>query len=134
VDKNICSKSEKKIKIHDKNAIFEIFKKNFSLIISNNRLDLFTNCMICSSTEHLKYYYIKSIKDLREKIKLNKYNYFNYKYILDHPQTFFNIMHVILNKKQIIICIKCQNSIYRGTQKISIILKNIKKLKKEINL
>jgi hypothetical protein len=123
----------KKINVVDENMIYDNFRENFTNFLPNSILNISESCMICGSDKHLEYYYNKSLKNLRNEIKLNKYNYFNYKYIIERPQKFFNIIHIINNKKKIIICIKCYTYIYKGTQKISLFLQNIKHLKKKIN-
>jgi hypothetical protein len=90
----------------------------------------FGNCFICNSGENLESHHIKSVKDLRFKIKPYKYNYYNYKYVLENSKRFFNIVHIIRNRKQITLCFKCHSEVHDSTIKSNIVIQAIKKLKK----
>lgn len=75
---------------------------------------------------------MKSIQDLRVKIKLQQYNYYNFKYVLEKAERFFEILHIIKNKKQILFCCKCHSEVYNGTLEKDIYITEIKRLKKAL--
>jgi len=83
----------------EKNAVYENFEEDLNAIWITDIKSSFGSCSICNSTEKLESHYVKSVKDLRAKIKRQGYNYYNYKYILEKAERFFEILHVIRKKK-----------------------------------
>lgn len=112
----------------EKNTFYENFEKNLNAIWLMNTKNNFGSCVICASTEKLESHYIQSVHDIRAKIKQEKYNYYNTKYILEHAKAFFEILHVIWNKKQILLCFKCYAEIESGTINENICVAEVKKL------
>jgi len=110
----------------DDNQIYEIFSKNQKSIWLSDRASTFGNCFICNSDKNLESHHIKSVKDLRNKIKAHKYNYYNYKYVLENSKRFFNIMHLTRNSKQITLCFQCHSEVHGGTIESNITIRAIK--------
>ena len=120
----------KKKNISDGNQIYEIFLKNQNSIWLSDTESAFGSCFICNTDKNLESHHVKSIKDLRSKIKPYKYNYYNYKYVLENPKQFFNIVHIIRNRKQVTLCFQCHSEIHNGTIESNTVIRAIKKLKK----
>lgn len=120
----------KKQNIVDENQIYEVFLKNQRSIWLTDPTSTLGKCFVCYSDKNLESHLIESVKDLRSLIKLHKYNYYNYKYILENSKRFFNIVHVNRNRKQITLCSQCHSEIHKGTIESNIIIREIKKLKK----
>jgi hypothetical protein len=120
----------KKKNIFDGNQIYASFLKNQNSIWLSDIESTFGNCFICNTDKNLESHHIKSVKDLRSKIKPYKYNYYNYKYVLENSKRFFNVLHIIRNRKQVTLCFQCHSEVHDGTIKSNIAIRAIKKLKK----
>lgn len=94
-----------------------------------NTSSTFDHCFICNSYKNLESHHVKSIKDLKSKIKYI-YNYYNYKYVLENSKRFFNIVHIIRNRKQVTLCFQCYSEVHNGSIKSNFIIRAIKRLKK----
>jgi hypothetical protein len=72
---------------------------------------------LCGSEENLESHHVKSIKKIREKLKVdkNKYKLYNWKYLQENPKTYFELLNVAINRKQITLCHQCHTDVHTNT-------------------
>lgn len=135
IKKESLKKYIKQKNIVQRNQIYENFKKTFNAVWFSDSKSIFGSCLICNSIKKLEAHFVNSLDDIWVKIKKNKYNYYNIKYIQDNSMAFFDILHIIQNRKNIAICVICytnidsnifpKKSIAIMVQKLKLILKGV---------
>ena len=108
-----------------------VYEDIFNKTWLQNTADILKLCFLCGSEKNLESHHIKSIKKIREKLKVdkNKYKFYNWKYIQENSKNYFELLNVAINRKQVTLCHKCHSDIHKNTlssdyaKKISNLLK-----------
>ena len=87
-----CKTKERVLKKTQETTI--VYEDIWNRIWLQDTKDTLKSCFLCGSEENLESHHVKSIKKIREKLKVdkNKYKLYNWKYLQENPKTYFELL------------------------------------------